>query len=475
MMKIALYHNQMIHYEILGYMVEYCLNNNYDVDIYTIYTDDYSKTWIQWYNNLYENKINWIESLKIKEEIEYDVIVLVSDDNYNFEYVDEKYYHKMICIDHWYLNRNPKLKYHIGLRKVFSRNMLPYTIPCYNIISEEDKREIVEKDNKIKVIFLGRFNIPNSLTFLLFDKIDSIEFHIVRRKEGEPYFGYLKDMPNVYFHYNLETNELMDLMKKSHYVFLMPVYIEGYQQHKLSSIIPLAYSTLCQCIIPNSWNQHLKLKSVIEYDDLKYLTPDRQIDLDINQFKSSLNEISKEREDLINQNKEVLDCGVDYIINKNGINNLSSLSISCQRVGIERPKIYIETTINSYFNISKIFYEYDEIHSIQFNYNTNTINLVKNYSHINMYYDSNINYLSQLCKNIQEPIFFYLDTYNFVDILVQLKKIGKRKFNDYIIINDISKWINKYTINNIIKSYNKKCKTINVTDIDWLIVLSSYD
>jgi hypothetical protein len=483
-MKIALYHNQDIHYEMLGYLIEYCQSRNLDYDLYSSYKDSNTITWTKWYNKFFNNKVNWINSLKINDNVDYDVIVLITDDNLYANYVEEKHRHKAITIDHWYLQRNNDIRYHIGIRKFYNRPNLPYTIPCYRMINKEEKLELVKNDNKIKVIFLGRYNIPSSLTFLLFDNIKDIEFHIVRPKEDKSHFEYLKNIPNSYFYYNLETDELMELMKKCHYTFLMPSYIEGYQRQKLSSIIPLSYSTLCQCIIPKSWNMDLNLKSVLLYDDLDYLQPNKQIKLDINQFKLKISEINEERESLITHNIDVFDCAIDYIINKNQNNDLSRFSLSCQRLGVEKPKIYLETTINSYLNISKVLYEFDEIHSIQYNYNNDSIEIIKNYSHLKIYHEDKVIFLSELSKNIQESIFFYLDTFDLNNILDQLKIIGQRKFDDYIIVNNITKWIKKYDDNDdvtfsfehpfikeINKCYNKKCKIITTNDIDWLIII----
>lgn len=315
-MRIALYHNTDIHHEMLGYLIEYCNTAGHKLHIYFAFDDKSAKDWINYYNIYFENSFGWINKWKILDEVNYDTIFLITDDNLQFPFIDPKYYHKIVCIDHWHINRRPEIEYHIGVRRLIDRPNLPYAIPTYNIILPEEKKYLMKSVSRIQVLFVGRFNIPTSTTFQFFDNFDEIDFHIVRLKKDEDLFKYLIKTPNMYFHYDMKIDELINLMKKSHYVFLMPSYVEGYVQYKLSSLIPQSFSTLCQVILPQTWNQQLKLKSVIEYNDHQYLRPNKEIKLDISNFDKVIDNLYQERCEIIQHNKTVLDNAINTIIQK---------------------------------------------------------------------------------------------------------------------------------------------------------------
>jgi predicted O-methyltransferase YrrM len=317
MNRIALYHNTRIHHEMLGYLIEYCNLNNYEIDIYLIFDDENTKNWINYCNKFSKTSINWINSLKIIDNIDYNIIFLITDDNKYFSYIDQKYYHKIVSINHFYLNRRPELEHHICLRQFFNRPEIPYTIPTYNIILPEEKRLLLKNVSRIQVLFLGKFNMPSSQTFQLFNNFEDIDFHIIGKESNDKLFELLIKRPNMYFHSFMNIEELINLMKKSHFVFLMPAYIEGYPQHKLSSLIPLSYSTLCQPILPKMWNTHLKLRSILEYCDHKYLEPHKNIDLNISHFDIIIDNLYQERCELIEYNKNVLDNMIDKIDKNN--------------------------------------------------------------------------------------------------------------------------------------------------------------
>jgi hypothetical protein len=209
------------------------------------------------------------------------------------------------------------------------------------------------------VLFIGRFNIPSSLTFQLFDNFDNIDFHIIRNNEDDVFFELLVKRPNIYFHSYMSTEDLISLMKKSHYIFLMPAYVEGYPQHKLSSLISLSYSTLCQLIVPEMWNKHLKLKSVVEYYDHKYLRPNRDVKLDVSNFDSVIDNIYQERCELIEHNKNVLDNMIGIVSQKNRNNYLQVLEID---------DTFIKTVVNE-TKYGEIMYLHNDIAFVNSLYN----------------------------------------------------------------------------------------------------------
>lgn len=318
-MYIAIYHNHDIHHEMLGYLLEFCITNNYKTDLYfTVYNNEklYVKTkmWFKWYNMHFKNpeNIKYINSTTLLHD-NYKIIFLVTDDHIFYaNYVPKKFYKKTISIDHWYEIRNI-LKHHVSVRPYTDKRPVAY--PIYNIIDINEKRQVMKKD-RIQLFFIGRYNYPTSDNLLLFEDIENIDIHYINWDSGNR-FKYLQKLPNFYIHEQLSTIELISLLKTGHYIFLQPCYIEGYNGNKLSSLIPLGLSTLCQCIIPNSWNSGLNLKSPLIYDDKDYVSPMGQIKLNLKKFTEKLGEIEFEKQKLINERNDTFKMVINAVLEEN--------------------------------------------------------------------------------------------------------------------------------------------------------------
>jgi hypothetical protein len=443
-MIIAIYHNQDIHIEMLGYIIEYCNNYNIKIHIYCTKTLFYNngKSWLRWYNSFF-NLINYeiINLPTLIETVKYDAVILLTDDNpdYNTYKIRDKYHTKTICIDHWFTTRCKSAAEFVCTRVFFNRPDAKYAFPCFNIISGHDKKLILAETSRIRVLFIGRFNNPSSLNFLYFDNFDNIDFHIINDKM-DIYSEFLKLTPNMYVHKYLEAHELIDLMNKSHYIFFNPSYIEGYPQHKTSGSLHLAFSTLCVPIIPTSWNTHYKFKSVVEYDDLEFLRPNRQLKLSIEDFNKRLELLECERQHSISHRNTVFDkalkkiTGIDTIIE----NNSSWISQCFAQLMMIKPKVLVQ--IGMYENVG----DFREIYIISDTAREEVYKNVVQRCH-----------LETVIYNIHEPAVFLIK--GCVDI-------SDRKYDDIIITdsNETGPHIKKLSngLSIIFPKYNIIEKTI---------------
>jgi len=436
-MIFAIFHNEDIHYEMLGYLIEYCQNYTIELHIYSSFINWHiGQTYSSWYNNFFKKPIIWKTEDNLDESINYDVVFLVTDDNPRYALIKEKYSKKVISIEHWYLSRCENTRIKIGTRSFFNRPEIPYAFPCYNIISEKEKIEYLQTQSRIQVVFVGRFNVPTSFTFSFFNNFENIDFHLIIWKMNDMYIKFLKDIPNFYIHSQIETEEMMTIMKRSHYVFFNPSYIEGYPKHKTSATLHLALSTLVKPIIPKNWNDNYNFNknNVIEYDDLHYLTPNKQLNLSFDDYFNSLPYISTQRRIEISNRNFIFDNAIKTItgiepkiVNKSWISNLFL------KLCLNFPKVLVG--IESYID-NNIIHDFREIHNIN---SPSTEDIISNKIY-NYTGNNTCDIISNIFNIINKPVVFLIDEniegYNFYNKIIDL--ISSRKLNDIIIINTTS-------------------------------------
>jgi hypothetical protein len=437
-MKIAIFHNEDIHFEVLGYLIDYLQTCDIEFHIYSGFSIGtyIGETYSRWYNNFFQKQIIWKTNNILESNINYDVVFLVTDDNPMYNSIKDKYLNKTISIDHWLNSRN-ECKVQIGTRKFYSRPELPYAMQCYNIISKEDKFELLRTKDRIQVVFVGRFNVPNSFTFSFFNNFENIDFHLIIWDMNPYYIEFLKHIPNFYVHCQMETEDMMNLMKNSHYVFFNPSYIEGYAKHKTSATLQLAISTLVKVIIPKSWNDNYQFdqRFIVEYDDLDYLRPNKQINLTLEDYFRSLDLLSNERRNHIAHRNIIFEQAIEEIVGFNHPRLKSSwLTKAFSRLCLTSfPKVFVG--IESCFE-NNIINDFREVHII----NSISTEIIKNHRAYNYTDNSTTSILETVCGSILEPSVFLIEE-NVMGGQEYYSKVfntlSTRETNDIIIINFI--------------------------------------
>lgn len=513
-MNIAIWHNEDIHFEMLPYIIEYLQeydNINFHVHL-SVFMPDFNiaNTFITYYNKFYKNKIKWIYHQELFETINYDIIFLISDSNRTYPiYLENKYDNKIISIEHWYKSRCEKAIGKLGVREFFNRPEIPHAMPCYYHISKLDKLELINNQERLNVLFIGRFNIPSSTTFAFFENADNIDFHYINWRVDFNALKYLKHMPNLHIYDRISTEEMMELLSKSHYIFFYPNYIEGYPQHKTSASLHLSFSTLCKAIIPKSWNVHYKFDKniVYEYEDLDFLTPKRQLKLSKEDYLGSLPFIVEERERQVSQRNSTIDKLIKQISNKEPhiVSNKSWFSKKLLEMSIIKPKIFVETGTYLGNGILQVLNDFREIHSIDIKeqFINEASQKFNNIHKVKLHCGDSSEVLQRLRNNIYEPAIFFLDAHysggetsfgiegdNGCPLLRELQVLSQRPYDDIIIIDDMRLMGKKLisgiegteypptefdfrhiTIESIIDNYQKNCYIYQSNDIDRLIIL----
>jgi hypothetical protein len=282
-MKIAILNGFPFHYEMFGYIIEYCMLKNIQLDIYT--NMDNNMGWIEYYEKNKSNDITFRSFESYNKTNDYNYIVLLTDDDYRI--IDEENYSKYICIDHHIVNRRRKVKTHIALRR-YDNKAIDYILPIYRSINLIEKKDISEKN----IVCIGSHCTNYDDLKNIFNDFDNISFIFIARTIDKN-IKYKK----IKYYESCNTNDMIDILKKSDYVYIKDkVHIKL----TMSGAIPLAFNCLCQLIMPEEMNtgeNGYHFKSVITYNN------DKKIDL----IKPNYDLINDELEELINHKIKIFD------------------------------------------------------------------------------------------------------------------------------------------------------------------------
>jgi hypothetical protein len=221
-MKLAILNSFNFHYEMFGYIIEYCIRKNIRLDIYTICENDLG--WLSFYiinyiegndmnydfNNQNDKLIRFYPVNRYPINNDYDKVILTTDDDFGIS--DEIINDKFICIDHHITNRRKNIKTHIGIRNFKTRPELDWALPVYQLINAETKKNI----SKPIIACVGRFNCPKDISYFksLFDNFENYAFAFVDRYL-DSYKEIYKEYQNINCFSGLNTNQMINLLIQS--------------------------------------------------------------------------------------------------------------------------------------------------------------------------------------------------------------------------------------------------------------------
>ena len=285
-MKIAIYNGFPFHYEMFGYIIDYCKNKNIELDIYT--ETAHEMGWLKYYIINYNKYVKFFSLTNFNPDNNYNKIILTTDDDFKFK--EDWINKKTICIDHHHTNRRPNVPIHISTRYFYTRPLCEWVLPVYRLIDVDTKKSITVK----QIVCVGRANSPE--IFFNFEKIfknfNELQFIFIDRHiDCTKYENY----SNIKCYNKLDTTEMINILKKSEYVF----FSNNNKDHinlSMSGSIPLAFSCLCTCIMPQKMNEYYNFKSVITYNDKA-----------IKIVSSNFDNVNTELEMLLEQKNKIFD------------------------------------------------------------------------------------------------------------------------------------------------------------------------
>ena len=280
-MKLLIFNGFPFHHEMLGCILEWCKQQNIIPSVYMLFLD----SWINVYNQKYKFNIIIHTSINI-EEYDYQLILTDDDKRYPKEWITENTY----CFDHINKTRATYIPHHIPIRPFKDLNNERYILPVFNLIEYENKMNLIKKNAKPIITFLGGNGPKNIEQINLIKNMNKYKIRIIARVNSILFD--LNKLPlNVEAHLEPPSDIMIKFLLESDYMILLDNNEKHTDGISLSSCIPISYTTGCRLVISNKTNTLFKFKSPILYDDI--------IDLpEENDLKSVFNE----RETLLQNN-----------------------------------------------------------------------------------------------------------------------------------------------------------------------------
>jgi glycosyl transferase family 25 len=312
---IGIFSSLNYHYEMFGYIINFCANNNYKL---TIFADNFNHEngWLDYYKNVLFPSFDFnCEHYNIFQLEKYliDVIFLTDEaDNFFFKYFDSKYLkNNTICVTHHkeYLFNvvQPNVYKSIFIRPHEIDSNDDWFLPCYAIENSINRNlinnELLNNDFlNIAIIGLcGEYDKYNKITCYNYNvdfinrlKTDKrIRLHVIAKNVTSLQFIDLKPPTELHTYENIQTEHMFNVLKQCSFIFTdinclgdesreiyrnddifkkyignapPEVYKKKYEKRTMSGAIPLAFSLCIPLIISKQTNQYYKFKNVIEFD-----------------------------------------------------------------------------------------------------------------------------------------------------------------------------------------------------------------
>jgi len=244
--SIAIFNSFSFHYEMFGYVIEYCSIRKIKLDIYTETKNNMG--WLDFYIKKFPNVFTFLHISSYKPDNSYLKVILLTDDDPLFDKLWTR--DNVVSIDHSQLNRTEHIKTHIGTRYFSSRPALDWVLPVYRQMDITTKKKIGQNN----IVFIGG------------TARDMINSEYVKELKLNCIF-----IDRLIEKCNLNTEEMIEILKVSKYVFVSYHNKDHKEGNIMSASVPLALNFLCTLIIPKKMNENYKLKSVIEYDENKLM------------------------------------------------------------------------------------------------------------------------------------------------------------------------------------------------------------
>jgi len=284
-MQIAAFNGFPFHDELFGYIIHYCKSYGHELTIFCR-TEQYNH-YMEFYKNIFRGYEFKIIDCRLFSYHKYtfDHIFLITDDDGNYSIDDHYINSKTIRIDHDYKIRNTAIEKYVAIRP-FKLNYRNWALPCYPILSKEEKLSLIGNNECIKICIIGsnygKYNaqIINRLRCKNGSKI--IINAVARTINDSNLLDIDSERFEIYIHENIPTIKMMSLLKCSNYIITDLANQPKYETDMMAGAIPLSFSTLTQLILSESSNSYYNFKNAIEFknDDKDIILDAKNIDFD---------------------------------------------------------------------------------------------------------------------------------------------------------------------------------------------------
>jgi hypothetical protein len=238
----------------------------------------------------------------------FDVCFLITDDDPTFDKSNLILNQKVICIEHFYLDRCPGINNKIATRPFDSNNYRDWALPCYPILDKSNKKH-VSIDNKdtiyIAIVGVAFFKYNTEIMNRIKYNDKKISFIVIGRDVNIDKFEGINNDIDINVYQNIDTINMMNHLCGCDFLLADYNIDIDYEDKQMTGSIPLAFSLLVPMIISKQTNRFYQFENVIEFDkDSGETIFLKNIEID---------SLEKERDNIINHNFGMFDKHIEMI------------------------------------------------------------------------------------------------------------------------------------------------------------------
>jgi len=310
-MKIAIYNGFLFHYEMYGYIIHYCKEKKYDLTIFSAMNPNISdNNFLDFYKKI---DLFFDYHFEVRKSTEFynmfdmfDIVFLITDDDSSFDKSNLALNRKVICIEHFFLDRCPSINNKIATRPFDSNYYRDWALPCYPITNK--KYSNIDNKNCIYIAIVGTTYMKYNTNVMNRIKHNNkkIGFIVIGRDVNINKFqGIDKDI-DLSIYQNIDTIDMMNLVCSCDFLLADSNMDIIYEDKQMTGSIPLAFSLLVPLIISKQTNRFYQFENVIEFD--------KSSCEDISLINIDIDELEKERDIIIKHNFDMFDKHIEMIL-----------------------------------------------------------------------------------------------------------------------------------------------------------------
>lgn len=263
-MKVAIFHGfPTIHFEMLGYMYDYCLKRGLDFDVFA----HTNLEWKAYYDASFGVQKAWCAPSEFHACFSaYDKIVLLTDDDPFFpKSCFQQCGSKIISIEHCASVRNGAVDAVAARVRTHPCGANLWAIPCYCGEQSEPLKE-----NGLHVAIVGVSTVVSHVGVLrdLFPaNFEKVTFHIVNYRVPPHLQRMAAEHPNVRVYGGMPAGDMVAMLRGCSYL-LNTLGSRDYYTSVMTGSIPLAYTTGCRLILPREAIGHMALTTPLALEEV---------------------------------------------------------------------------------------------------------------------------------------------------------------------------------------------------------------
>lgn len=272
-MRVAIFNGFLFHYEMFGYLIDFCRKMKYELTVYWGIGHDHG------YGELYTRLFSHYKyglrpareflGMSAQQRAVFDIVFLITDDDYEFDKSNEENNRRTICIEHSYKNRCPQLTNKIATRPFAEEYLRDWALPCYSILRSINKNLIsLDNRNQIHIAIIGSTmgNYNTEVMNRIRYHNNSVYFHVISRDVDRSQFDGLENPERLNTYRNIDTLYMMRVIDSCQFILTDHVLEDKYEKEQMSGSIPMAFSMLVPLIISKQTNYFYGFENVIEFD-----------------------------------------------------------------------------------------------------------------------------------------------------------------------------------------------------------------